>query len=213
MADDKSYIIDPLTSLCKVALLHFMPQKTRLAINHHVLHVQDHSYYQWLERKINRDSRIDISNLNTPFIKAIHWYLVEGAEKAKMDRTLELSIRTIASFTVKGLIKLQEKTYSDDLSIRIIIQYFINLLTSALNGSWTEDSCSKIDRNHNILSDRIKYNYEEQTVISIAKMLTDADNIKQSQEDVQALTDCVHKLLINRDTQFVKLMQDVNTSL
>ncbi len=60
MTDDKSYIIDPLTSLCKVALLYYFPEKTKLAINHHVLSIQTYSIYQCLERKINRDSRIDI---------------------------------------------------------------------------------------------------------------------------------------------------------
>lgn len=213
MADDKSYIIDPLTALCKVALLHFMPERTRLAISHHVLYVQGYSYYQWLERMKNGDSRIDISNLNTPFLKAIKWYILDNSEKAAMDEELANSIKTITEFTIRGLMKLQNHTYNNDNAIKIILQYFINLLSEALDGIWKEESSVKMDHNNNILSDKIKNNYEAHTINSIAKMLSDADKIENSQEDINALIDCAHKLLINRDTVFVKMMKEINTTL
>lgn len=213
MSDDKSYIIDPLTSLCKVALLHFMPEKTKLAINHHVLYIQGYSYYQWIERMKNGDSRIDISNLNTPFIKAIKWYIIDGPDKATMDEELSENIRIITQFTIKGLIKLQNYTYHSDTSIKIILQYLINILRDALDGNIKEECCVKMDQNNNVLSDKIKYNFEAHTINSIAKMLNDAEKIENSQEDINALIDCAHKLLINRDTIFVKLMKDVATIL
>lgn len=213
MTDDKSYIIDPLTSLCKVALLHFMPEKTKLAINHHVLYVQGYSYYQWIERMKNGDSRIDISNLNIPLLKAIKWYIIEGTEKATMDEEMEESIKIITQFTIKGLIKLQNCTYHNDVAIKIILQYFINLLKNALDETWSEDTYVKMDNNNNILSDKIKYNFDANTIISISKMLSDADKMENSLEDISALIDCAHRLLINRDTMFVKMMKDINTTL
>ena len=212
MTDDKSYIIDPLTSICKVALLHFMPEKTRLAINHHTLCVQGYSYYQWLERMKNGDSRIDISNLNTPFLKAIKWYILDCTERAQMDDEMLDSIKTIVQFTIKGLVKLQTYTYNMDSAIKIILQYLINLLRDALEGNFREDCYVKMDSN-NLLTDKIKNNFEPHTINSIAKMLSDASKIESKQEDVNALIDCAHKLLINRDSTFVKIMKDVNTIL
>jgi hypothetical protein len=44
-------------------------------------------------------------------------------------------------------------------------------------------------------------------------MLNDADKMENSQEDINALIDCAHRLLINRDGAFVKLMKDINTIL
>lgn len=213
MVDDKSYIIDPLTSICKVALLHFMPEKTRLAISHHVLCIQDYSYYQWLERMKNGDSRIDISNLNTPFLKAIKWYILDNPERAHMNEEMIESIKTITSFTIKGLTKLQNCTYNNDNAIKIILQYFINLLQNALDGDWKDEKCVKIDNNNNILSDKIKNNYDAHTINTIAKMLKDADKIENSQNDINALIECAHKLLINRDSIFVKMMKEINTTL
>lgn len=213
MTDDKTYIIDPLTSLCKVALLYFMPEKTRLAISRHVLEIQDYNYYQCVIRIKNGDSRVDISNLNTPFIKAIKWYIIDCQEKADMDTDMCQSVRTIALFAIKGLKKLQKCTYNTDTSIKIILQYFINLLQSSLEDKWDESSCVKMDGNNGILSDRIKNNFDSHTINSIAKMLNDSDNGENSQEDINARIECVHKLLINRDCIFVKLMKEINTTL
>ena len=214
MADDKSYIIDPLTSMCKVALLHFMPEGTRLAINHHTLCVQEYTYSQWLERMKNGDSRRDISNLNAPFLKAIRWYILESAERAELDEELVQSIHTIAEFTIKGLTKLKKTTYCNDIGIKIILQYFINLFRDAINGTWHEENIVKMNNDTaTLLSEKIKNNYEIKTINSIAKMLSDANKLEKSPEDITALIDCSHKLLINLDHVFVKLMKDVNTTL
>lgn len=213
MADDKSYIIDPLTSLCKVALLHFMPEKTKLAISHHVLYVQGYSYYQWIERMKNGDSRIDISHLNTPLLKAIKWYILDGSDKIPMDADTYQSMRTIAKFAVKGLVKMQANTYGNDLAIKVSLQYFINMLRDALAGIWSDDDYVKSDGHTNILSSRIKNNYDPHIINSIAKILNDANQIVDSPDDINALIDCAHKLLINKDTIFVKMMKEVNTTL
>jgi hypothetical protein len=213
MAEDKSYIIDPLTSLCKMALLHFMPEKTRLAISHHVLYVQGYSYYQWIERMRNGDSRIDISYLNAPLIKAIKWYILDGPDKIPMDQETSDSIRTIAKFAVRGLVKMQTHTYHNDIAIKIILQYFINMLRDALAGIWMEEDYIKSDSHTNVLANRIKNNYDSHTINSICKILNDANELNDSPDDINALVECAHKLLVNKDNIFVKMMKEVNTSL
>ena len=212
MADDKSYIIDPLTCLCKVALLYFMPEKTRLAISHHVLYLQGYSYYQWIERMKNGDNRFDISHLNTPILKAIKWYILKGEYKVQMNYETEESIRTIARFAVKGFIKLQKSTYNDSsIAIKIILQYFINMLNNALDGEWNDDEYVMIEGN-SILSDKIKNGFDPNTFNSIAKLLTNSD-LETSKDNIEVLIDCAHGLLINMDNTFVKMMKEINTTL
>lgn len=221
MSEDKIYIIDPLTSICKVALLFFMPEKTKLAINHNVIYIQGYSCYQWLERMKNGDSRIDISNLNSPFLKAIKWYIINNTEKAVMDGEVSDSVKSITKFTILGLKKLQKCTYSNDPAIKIILQYFINVLRDALENIWNEENIVKIDNNnHDLLSDKIKNNFESQTINSIAKLLNDAfallndsDKLRNQHENINVLIECVHNLLINRDNTFVKLMKETNIIL
>lgn len=212
MISDKDYIIDPLTTLCKIALLFFMPEKTKIAINYHVLYIQEYSYYQWFERMKNRDSRKDISTLNTPFLKAIKWYILDNTEKIDMDNELSNCIRIITQFAINGLIKLQIHTYSKDDTTRIILQYFINMLTSALDSTWDEKSYIGPNINIGFLTDKIKHNYDPSIIISIAKMLSDINIPEKSKQNTKTLIECVHQLLINRDYEFVKLMRDINTT-
>jgi len=213
MTQDKNYIIDPLTSLCKIALLYFMPAGTKLGINRHVLHIQEYNYYQCFERMKNGNTRHDISNLNTPLLKAIKWYILENMDRIDMDDELLENIKIIAIFAIKGLQKLQNLTYNGDISIKIILQQFINLLRDALNGTWNEENIIKFDNDNSILSDKIKYNFESHIISSIAKMLKDAEIMNTPKEDISALIDCSHRLLINRDVVFLKLMREINTSL
>lgn len=212
--DDKQYIIDPLTSLCKLALLYFMPNGTKLAIRHHVLHIQDKNCYQWIERMKNGDKRIDISNLNNPIIKAIKWYILNNPSKLEMDDTINNNIRTISEFAILGLKKLQCNTYYNDSSIKIIIQYLINLLSDALVNTWDDKNCFFTD--NSALSEKIKNNIDLMTIKSIASMLQDANTIKNdidASSNIEAFVECCKKILQSRDNAFVNLMNEVNTTL
>lgn len=224
MSDDKNYILDPLTCLCKVALLHFMPEKTKLAIGKHVLIIQTNNYVQWFERFINGDERKDISNLNNPFIRAIKWYILDGPDKAVMDDGTAESIKIITHFAILGLFKLQNCTYNDDLTIKIVLQYFMNILRDALDGVWKDNTVVKFD-DRNIISERIKYNFDSDNIKSISSILLDAaknidpdkkcsdeEKTKKQQENVMTLVKCANDLLETNDNIFVDLMKTINTS-
>jgi hypothetical protein len=214
MIDDKSYIIDPLTTLCKLALLNFMPEGTRLSISHHILYIQENSYMQGTLRMINRDNRKDIANLHTPLLKAIKWYILDTDEKVVFnDEKVSQSVKIIASYAIKGLKKTQTTTYSSDSCMRIIFQYFVNMLNNALNDTWSEDLIIKNHIDGSILTDTIKKNYDTQTINTIAKMLNGADQPNNVQPNINVLIECIHKLLINRDIEFTNLMKEINTTI
>lgn len=212
MSDDKNCVLDPLTCLCKVALLHFMPDKTRLAISHHVLSIQEHSYYQWLERMKNGDIRLDISNLNSAIIKCLKWYIIESDERMELDNDTTNSVKNIAHYAVMGFIKLKTGVYKDDLSVKIILQYFINMINDALDGVWDDDKYIQIEGKGS-LSMRIKSCVDTQIINSISAMLLDSAKMTKDYGNVTAIVDCVHQLLLNRDNEFVKMMKEVNTTL
>lgn len=215
MLNDKTFIIDPLTTICKVALLHFMPEGTKLSIGHYTLCIQEYNYGQWLERMKNGDSRRDIVMLHIPFLKAIKWYIIESNEKAQMDKGLAESIRNIVQYTIRGLSKLQNSTYHTDNGIKIILQYFINMFNDAINNNWSDEKIVPLDHPNepNILTEKIKNNIDPQIIHSISKMLRDANEMKDSPDDIKVLVDCIHNLLINRDNMFVKMMRNINTNL
>lgn len=211
MTDDKSYIIDPLTCICKTALIYFFSEGTRFAIEHHVLYIQDYNYLQWIKRMKNGDTRVDISKLNVAYQKAMMWYVLDNEEKLEMDEELNESIRQIVQFSIRGLKKIQNTTYKEDTAIKIILQHFINMMNDALDNRWDSERYISMGNTNNILSDQIKNNLDPKIINSIAKTLTDAEQLKTSEKDSKAMVKCVHELLSNRDTEFSKLMKDVNT--
>lgn len=210
MTEDKSCILDPLTCLCKLALLHFMPDKTRLSISNYVLTIQEPTCYQWIERLKNGDIRLDISHLNGSLRKCLQWYVIEGLDRMPLSQTTLNSIRIIAGYAIQGLVKLQTGVYRDHQPVRIIIQYFINMINDALDGVWDESRYIYQDV-RNSLSERIKACVDEQIVQSISNMLIDASKMEYG--NVNAVVDCVHQILLNRDIEFVKMMKEVNTLL
>jgi len=212
MNDEKNYIIDPLTALCKVALLYFMPEKTRIAIGHHVLYIQEYNCYQWIERIKNGDSRTDISNLYIPLLKIIKWYILQKKDSVKLDENTIENVNTIIKFAIKGLIKLRKSVYNSDMTVIIIIQYLINMLNTAIEGKWDDSFCIGNESDNFILSEQIKNNVDPHIINSIAKMLLDAD-IETSQDNINVLVECIHKLLIVRDGNFVKMMRQINTNI
>lgn len=210
MNDDKFYIVDPLTTLCKLSLLTYMPERTRLSINHHVLHIQEYNYLQWMERMKNGDNRFDVSNLNMPITKVIQWYLLS---ETNIDPKIINNIKIIATYAVNGLRKLQMETYEKDKAMIIILQHFINQLSDALNNTWDENRMAKTDSDtNNIISDKIKNGYNLHTIDSIASIIQKVDNMTD-QRDILVLTESAHKILMNRDEEFVKLMKEINTVL
>lgn len=212
MDDDKICILDPLTTLCKLALLYFLPENTKLSINNYVLHIQEYNYLQGAKRMINRDKRTDISNLNTPILKAIKWYILENDKKVIFaEEKTNQSIRIIATYAIKGLKKAQEITYGTDMSVRIILQYFINILTAAIDSDWSETQIVQNQSVDSILTDKIKNNYDLQLINYTSQVLQEAE--KSSPTDVTIMIECVHKLFRNRDTQFVLIMKELNTVL
>jgi|ERR1044071_475259 hypothetical protein len=212
MADDKSYIIDPLTTLCKLAILYFLPDNTKLSISNHVLHIQEYTYLQGAKRMMNGDNRKDISNLNTPIIKVIKWYILDNEEKIEFtDDKINLNIKTIALYAIKGLKKIQMNTYNSDLSIKIILQYFINILTDSLENKWDETHIVKNLSEGSVISEKIKNNYDAQIISTATQILTESE--KSSTKDSTIMINCLHDLLGVRDSNFISLMKELNTTL
>ena len=218
MNDDKKFILDPLTCLCKLALLSFMPGGTRLSVSNHVLHIQKYTRYQWVERTVNRDCRSDIANLDRPIHKCIEWFIVRSDNSSEMNQQTHDNLILIANFAVNGLAKMRDQTYETDNSIRIILQYFINNLTNALGGTY--NAIDAVPHNvNNILCNKIKI-CDVDIIKCIAETLQTASCEKPQDDEDNIVANntattlrFAHQLLMNRDKMFVEMMQTINTKL
>lgn len=203
-------LMDPITVLCKLAVLYFLPEGTKMSIGPNLLKLQETGYFQWVERMSHGDTRHNISNLDIPIILAIKWYILDTESQ---DENVNQSFKTIARYSTRGLMKLQKYTYKKDKSIKLILQYLIILLQSALDGTWDNKLIMKYDEDHTLFEEKVRQNFESQIINSIAKMFNDAEQIKHSSKDVHALVNCVHNLLNNRDDDFAKIIDEINMNV
>jgi len=162
------YILDPLTTIIKLAVLSHKPQGTKLFVKQNVIYFHEPGLFQGFVRMLN--SMLDIANksnirfLYNPIDMACMHFLTEPMLK-KHPQMLKLF-----QAARNGLQKLYE-TYDKSSIIRYVIQLFIltisnhieklnipaalfkkdelslyytDELLGSLNGRWTEDKITLI---------------------------------------------------------------------
>lgn len=75
-------ILDPLSTLCKIALLSFYDNGSRLSISDNIVEIQKSDNKQWIIRTYRRDNKDHISLLYNPILKAMQWYIFQQRKKS-----------------------------------------------------------------------------------------------------------------------------------
>jgi hypothetical protein len=179
-------MLDPIITMCKLALLYFMPEGTKISLGERNIILQETGYMQTIERFKNGDMRWDIARLYEP----IYLFVQEFLAKDKSGRLAE-DLQILSQLSIKGLFKLQ-KTYHDDRSISIIIQYLINLIKNGLQGNLQEDILIPMDKVSGISPNL-------QIVHPIVTLLQSIQNMEESPKDILAIVHCCEQILANRE--------------
>ena len=122
----KQQILEPISSMVKIALLNFSGKNTKLIIRDHGIYIDDPSdsvlcFQQSFIRFAYGDSKEDIYVLNSMIINYLDWYMINGNPD---DYKI---FRDIALFACNGIKKIQE-TYKSG-NVVLSIQYYINLIS------------------------------------------------------------------------------------
>lgn len=67
-------ILDPMSTILRLAILYYYPTKTKLSIHNNALYLQEPTYFQAPLRWGYSDDRADLHNLHNPISKALDWY-------------------------------------------------------------------------------------------------------------------------------------------
>jgi hypothetical protein len=166
MSSDKQQILETITAVSRLITLAFKPSGTKISIrNHNVVLCEPSTskYYglkipQGVDRYLNNDSRDDIYVLNKVICNFIEWYILPYK---KEDQEIHRGLINMARYLCVGLKKLQ-KTYGTGTTVGNL-QYYIIVLTSVINGSFTSDmlyNSSNIGRK-SFLDESISTNEDE----------------------------------------------------
>lgn len=127
-------IIDPLSSIVRLAIYYYKPVGTKLGISNNVIWFQNPTLIQGAIRTIYRDRKTDLHNLYQPIQKACQWYLIENCDSRMIH---------IFKLAKNGLVKLK-KTYKHFPLVCHCISYYVDVIEDNLKrvGAGDADSDS-----------------------------------------------------------------------
>ena len=132
----KQQILEPITSIVKLALLYFKSDSTKISFYNYGIYYDDPSdnifMYHAFNRKIRGDSREDISVLNGMIVNYLDWYIINNEDSVLCSKFVG-----ILKHAINGLKKIKQtyvKTQNLNLNsnVTLTLQYYINLIVDVL---------------------------------------------------------------------------------
>ena len=124
---------DTIGAVCRIILLNFEPDGTKISINKHVIQLESNTPMQSIVRWYNSESRGDLCILFSIVRRFLELYVSTSHEK-KSASSIDIgdNIIKLTNYFILALKKLQ-KIYDYDNAV-FALQYYINLLNSGLKG-------------------------------------------------------------------------------
>jgi hypothetical protein len=143
----KQQILEPISTIAKLALLQFKSQNTKISIRNFCIHYDDPpsekiekmsgipiaSLQQALARTFRGDSREDMAVLNNVIINYIDWYIINNSDEDSRKQFIDL-----ISIGITGLKKLQTtylNHYNAVSNVVLTLQYYITLIEDVVNNT------------------------------------------------------------------------------
>lgn len=198
-----SQVLDPLSSLIRLALLNYKPIGTKLSFNNNTIIFQEPNLLQSAKRWSSGDNRTQIHNLYNPIFKISQWY----------DITLPEFI-FILSKAKSGLQNLIQCYDTDSSTISHSINYYIETIDNILKNN-TKDN--ELQNTTDIYSIKLKDLWSSREIQIIYLLLLDIDekstNTPNKFNNIVSLIQAVEQILIGKDLFVYNIVNKISTSL
>jgi hypothetical protein len=200
-------ILDPLTTMIKLAILGYKPQGTKLAIDNNKIYFQEPSFTQGFLRWAYGNKRYELHHLLNPIIKAV-----------KRCDVTNPSIRSIFTLAINGLERLKS-SYNNSSSVVI---HSLDLYTNIINNALVIDKDeSRIKNNlliHNVQDDDETPNkisifsnlWLDEEINLVAKML---HQIETTKNDAKTYLDAINTILLMKEDRANVLIAELSDRL
>jgi hypothetical protein len=199
-----------LSCLCKIAILTFYEKGTKISITNNIITFSQPDNMQWIKRTYFGDGKNNISTLYNPILKAIDWYILNKDEDINIE-----PIKNIIKYALIGLDKLQS-TYENG-NVILAIKFLKNNLNMCLNNNFTVDdfnNINEIKNTENVINyDKIKNIWTNEKINIISDQLDIINDNKDVPESLEHLLKSIRAQLMDIDSRFQNLVQNMNTSL
>jgi hypothetical protein len=204
-ANGDKQLLDPLTTIIKLAMLNFHEINTKLSIHNHKIYFQEPNLLQGPSRKIYGDKRGDLHNIHEPIVKCMEWYSKEDARI--------VYIFTLAKTGLENLkiSYLNSSISHSDLVIHSIDLY-INVIKLYLDGEEIDDSISReiLDDKH--LIEKFQNVWADSEINVIYHLLKCTEDKKADGKEVYDIMGTVRTFLDGKDLEVYDLIKQMSTS-
>lgn len=204
---EQRQILDPLTTMIKLAILGYKPQGTKLAIDNNKIYFQEPSFTQGLLRWAYGNKRYELHHLLNPIVKAVK----------RCDLT-NPSIRSIFTLAINGLERLKS-SYNNSSSVVI---HSLDLYTNIINNVLVNDKEENRIKNNSLIhtvqdDDEMQNNISifsnlwlDEEINLVAKML---HQIQTSQKDAKTYLDAINTILLMKEDRANVLIAELSERL
>ena len=197
-------ILDPLTSLIKIALLNYKEKGTKIRISNNKISYQNPDLFQGPIRWRNGDNRHDLHNLCNPIERGVEWYEANNSEH----------IKNIFQVAATGLRKLKEsyQGIEDTNLVCDAISHYISILEDKLEKDVKPDKLRLQTLNESNINKSLRNMWQPDEIAIVSQLLTLAKGHKY-QADVSCVVKAVECLLEGKDQTTYEIIMKYTTSL
>jgi hypothetical protein len=194
---NKLQLLEPLTSVIRLAMLNFEPIGTKIAIYNNCITPQLPNVFQGTIRSIYGNKRNELHNLYKPILMATHYY----------DSKDNDDVRAIFSHAIKGLEKLNN-TYSEHDSD--IVCHSIKLYREILLKKKSKSRQISSDDVTNSLYEKFTELWTDEQITLVAGLLAEAS---KENEETPAFLSSIDAILKVKENSSVKIINEFTQNI
>ena len=201
--NNNKQILDPLSSIIRLALLNYKEKGCKISIYNNKIYIQPPNIFQGTVRWTYGDNRNDLHNLCNPIEKAVQWY----------DPKTNEDIESIFKTAVEGLKKLKKAYISKDNKIgdsNLVchsITHYINILNNRLkNGDYP-----KIENDKD--PSGLKYLWYKNEIMVIKNLLEITSEKRDKNESCIFTLNAIESILEGKDHLVRTLVGKIDDSI
>lgn len=225
---DNRQLLDPIGAVCKLVALNFCDNNTKISIHNHVITFQEPDKFQGFIRSCFGDGRENISELYYVIINLILWFLIEDDICGDLNELTNNSqirqsdeIKRMVGYLCDAFSRLQMLTYQYG-NVTLALQYYIDILTDALEDKFTERKIPKHLKNqhktnNNLLDiEKLKNLWDLKDVKRICELYDNCFNLLESDHEdneskqslIKSYLKGINSILEITDDKFQKLIKN-----
>lgn len=192
-------ILDPLTTIIKIALLNFYDVGTKLSISNNSIEIQESNVLQGTIRWGNGSSRTNLHNLKEPIENCLNWF-----PHSKYN-----NLEIVYKNAISGLKKLQEcyKQNVGDNNVNHLIEYYINIINSKL------DNKEEIMEKSVILDNTIQRDIKKIWSVNDITLVNTYFKILEENNENEKIIKSIYEFLKNKDLTIQNYLKKYITEL